>query len=118
MSWAGAHLDATYDLVGEVTPALHFHLADPLGTRRVQVSALGAVEETIQSLPFGNGLAEFIPTNAPSTADDATENHFTGKERDTESGNDYFGARYYSSNGTVYVARLERQPPTRAPRKV
>ena len=22
---------------------------------------------------------------------------FTGKERDTESGNDYFGARYYSS---------------------
>jgi len=23
--------------------------------------------------------------------------HFTGKERDTESGNDYFGARYYSS---------------------
>ena len=28
---------------------------------------------------------------------DATEHHFTGKERDTESGNDYFGARYYSS---------------------
>jgi RHS repeat-associated protein len=24
--------------------------------------------------------------------------HFTGKERDTESGNDYFGARYYSSS--------------------
>jgi len=23
--------------------------------------------------------------------------HFTGKERDSESGNDYFGARYYSS---------------------
>jgi len=23
--------------------------------------------------------------------------HFTGKERDTESGNDYFGARYYAS---------------------
>ena len=26
-----------------------------------------------------------------------TEQHFTGKERDTESGNDYFEARYYSS---------------------
>jgi RHS repeat-associated protein len=24
---------------------------------------------------------------------------FTGKERDTESGNDYFGVRYYSSMG-------------------
>jgi RHS repeat-associated protein len=23
---------------------------------------------------------------------------FTGKERDTESGNDYFGARYYASS--------------------
>jgi RHS repeat-associated protein len=28
---------------------------------------------------------------------DATEHHFTGKERDSESGNDYFGARYYAS---------------------
>jgi RHS repeat-associated protein len=28
---------------------------------------------------------------------DATEQHYTGKERDTESGNDYFGARYYAS---------------------
>jgi hypothetical protein len=26
-----------------------------------------------------------------------TERHFTGKERDTESGNDYFEAHYYSS---------------------
>jgi len=24
--------------------------------------------------------------------------HFTGKERDSESGNDYFGARYYASS--------------------
>lgn len=24
--------------------------------------------------------------------------HYTGKERDTESGNDYFGARYYASS--------------------
>jgi RHS repeat-associated protein len=28
----------------------------------------------------------------------ATEHVFTGKERDTESGNDYFGARYYASS--------------------
>ena len=44
--WAGAHLDATYDPSG-----LHFHLADPLGTRRVQASALGLVEENCLSLP-------------------------------------------------------------------
>ena len=28
----------------------------------------------------------------------ACADHFTGKERDTESGNDYFGARYYASS--------------------
>lgn len=28
----------------------------------------------------------------------ACASHFTGKERDAESGNDYFGARYYASN--------------------
>ena len=27
-----------------------------------------------------------------------SRSHFTGKERDTESGNDYFGARYFGSN--------------------
>jgi RHS repeat-associated protein len=90
--WAGSHLDATYD-----TKGLHFQLADPLGTRRVQTNYQGVVEEYIQSLPFGDNLNPVIPTGAPSTADDATEHHFTRKERDTESGNDYFGARYYSS---------------------
>ena len=35
--WAGSHLDATYDAKG-----LHFHLADPLGTRRIQTNIDGA----------------------------------------------------------------------------
>jgi RHS repeat-associated protein len=90
--WVGAHLDATYDTLG-----LHFHLADPLGTRRVQANVLGQIEETCQSLPFGDAL-NCVLTSSLATADDATEHHFTGKERDTESGNDYFGARYYSSS--------------------
>jgi RHS repeat-associated protein len=83
----GEKLIGTYDSVG-----LHFHIDDPLGTRRAQVSSAGVLEATYQSLPFGDGYA------ASGTAEDPTENHFTGKERDTESGNDYFGARYYNSN--------------------
>jgi RHS repeat-associated protein len=51
-----------------------------------------------QSLPFGDQQNCFTSTNSPVSADDATSLHFTGKERDTESENDYFGARYYSSN--------------------
>ena len=115
--WSGSHLDATYDLdTKSSSPALHFQLADPLGTRRVQTNPSGQVEEDcqtrgphgqvfvrgVESLPFGDGL-NCVKTSL-STADDATEHHFTGKERDTESntgasqtGLDYFGARYYES---------------------
>jgi RHS repeat-associated protein len=96
--WAGGKLTATYDLKG-----IHYELADPLGTKRVQANALGQVDETCTSLPFGNDVGNPIGANCTvvanslSTGDDATEHHFTQKERDTESGNDYFFARYYSS---------------------
>jgi RHS repeat-associated protein len=83
--WAGGRLLATYDGFG-----IHFPLTDPLGTKRIQANAYGAVDETCFSLPYGDGLN--------CIGDDATEHHFTGKERDQESGNDYFSARYYASS--------------------
>lgn len=84
--WAGDKLLGTYDQDG-----LHFYLNDPLGTRRVQTNSAGVVEQTCMGLPFGNGLSCTGSDQYP------TEHHFTGKERDAESGNDYFGARYYGS---------------------
>jgi RNA polymerase sigma factor (sigma-70 family) len=89
--FSAARLTATYD-----TSGLHYSLADPLGTKRVQANISGQIEESCISLPFGDAL-NCTPT-ALATADDATEHHFTGKERDTESGNDYFMARYYASS--------------------
>ena len=86
-AWAGGKLLATYDPTG-----LHFYLNDPLGTRRVQTDYEGVVEQTCSSLPFGDGL------NCTGSSQYPTEHHFTGKERDSESGNDYFGARYYASS--------------------
>jgi RHS repeat-associated protein len=83
-AWAGGKLLATYDNDG-----LHFYLDDPLGSRRVQTDYEGVVERTCASLPFGD-----VETCAPTP----TEHLFTGKERDNESGNDYFGARYYASS--------------------
>jgi RHS repeat-associated protein len=97
----GGGLLATYDFAHG---GLHFALSDPLGTRRVQVSGAGTPELNCLSLPFGNSLGNARATNcvpAPGSlavAPDATEHHFTGKERDTESGNDYFEARYYGSS--------------------
>ncbi|MGB7984008.1 MAG: RHS repeat-associated core domain-containing protein [Terracidiphilus sp.] len=45
-------------------------------------------------MPYGDALP---PAPIGNCYVDATEHHFTGKERDSESGNDDFGARYYSS---------------------
>jgi RHS repeat-associated protein len=78
---------ATYDNDG-----LHFYLNDPLGTRRAQPDYAGVLEQTCTSLPFGDAL------NCGNSTQYPTEHHFTGKERDVESGLDYFGARYYASN--------------------
>ena len=90
-AFEGGRLSATYD-----TQGLHFAIADPLGTKRVEVGTAGCAT-SYASLPYGNGLT---PGTVPGYSQcnlDATEHHFTGKERDTESGNDYFGARYYNS---------------------
>jgi len=84
--FANGELIATYDPSG-----LQFHLSDWLGTRRVQTDYAGKLGAIYQSLPFG----EMIPINQDLGA---TEHHFTGKERDGESGLDNFGARYYASS--------------------
>jgi RHS repeat-associated protein len=100
--YAAGALLATYDNDG-----LHFYLNDPLtgsqrtglrpwgglGTRRAQTDYAGVLEQTCSSLPFGDGLS-----CSGGSLQAPTEHHFTGKERDAESGNDYFGARYYASS--------------------
>jgi RHS repeat-associated protein len=85
--YAGGKLLASYH-----DTQTYFALNDWLGTKRVEYGANGCLS-TFFSLPYGDALAP--SGNCPS---DATEHHLTGKERDTESGNDYFGARYYASS--------------------
>ncbi|HEY1257073.1 MAG TPA: hypothetical protein VGF01_20065, partial [Terracidiphilus sp.] len=57
MAWAhsnvfsAARLTATYDKFG-----LHYELADPLGTKRVQANISGQTEMSWTSLPFGDAL--------------------------------------------------------------
>jgi RHS repeat-associated protein len=58
---------------------------------------VGQPETDIQSLPYGDQLASYPDQYACTYADDSTPLYYTGKERDTESGNDFFGARYYAS---------------------
>ena len=95
--YAAGQLAATYDadLSGQTEGRLYFHLSDWLGTRRQQTDYAANPVLNFTGLPYGDGIST-IPVSANDTAD-ATEHHFTGKERDSESGNDYFGARYHAS---------------------
>jgi RHS repeat-associated protein len=91
-------LGATYDadLTGKTAGPLYFHLSDWLGTRRQQTDYAGNPVLNFTGLPYGDGLTT-IPVSSTDAAD-ATEHHFTSQVRDAESGNDYFGARYYASS--------------------
>jgi len=119
--YAGGKLLGTYDSgCASNIAGLHFYFDDPLpgspatrgprratfarwgglGTRRAQTDYAGVLEQSCVSLPFGDALscAAQPGTTYSASLIAPTEQHFTGKERDTESGNDYFEARYYSSS--------------------
>jgi RHS repeat-associated protein len=67
---------------------LTYNFADWLGTERVRFNSNGTVSFT--DMPYGMNLA--------GTGGDTSAMHFTDKPRDTETGLDYFGARFNASN--------------------
>jgi RHS repeat-associated protein len=75
----------------EPTKTVHFYFSDHLGSHGVVENATGtACEQDIDYYPYGGQENDYCPNVAQNYK-------FTGKERDAESGNDYFEARYYSS---------------------
>jgi RHS repeat-associated protein len=68
-----------------------FYVEDLLGTSRVVTTNTGAVCYDADFYPYGGERPPYTNT--------CTQNayKFEGKERDTETGNDEFGARYYSN---------------------
>ena len=68
--------------------AIYYYAEDLLRSSRVITTSTGTVCYDADFLPFGG---EHVVTNT------CPQNYkFTGKERDTETGNDAFGARYFS----------------------
>ena len=68
---------------------MFYFLSDHLGSARVVTNATGGIVEESDFYPFGG---ERVITDTLNN-----QYKFTGKERDTESGLDYFGLRYMSS---------------------
>jgi len=80
-----------------------FSHSDWLGTERARTGFINSTWntcETIASLPFGDGqtTTPMPGFGFPYGCNPASPLHFTGKERDSESGLDNFGARYNSSS--------------------
>ena len=79
--------------------------ADVLGSTRLVTNGDGTVARNYDYLPFGGEIASgtagrdgtFPADPYPIAATLPDDFKFAGKERDAETGLDYFGARYYSS---------------------
>jgi RHS repeat-associated protein len=90
----GRHL-ATY--AGGAGGTTYFAHADHIGTERVRTTMSAAQCETLANLPFGD-----LETKTGNC--DPSARFFTGKERDPETGLDYFGARYYGSGTGTWLS--------------
>ena len=69
--------------------AVSYYFSDHLKTASVITDSAGAIKAESDYYPWGGEL-QFV-------AADSNHYKFTGKKRDTETGLDYFGARYYSN---------------------
>jgi RHS repeat-associated protein len=88
----GLHL-GTYILNSTRTDTVFYYdHGDWLGTERARTDLSGSPCEKIASLPFGDNQT------ITGTCGDISPMHFTGKERDSESGLDNFEARYLGSS--------------------
>jgi len=91
------------DLSGrnKVDSSKYFYLKYHPGSIRAVVDEKGGIMDAHDGVypdmllignPWGHIIREY-----DNSDNDPTRNKFTGKERDWESGYDYFGARYYNS---------------------
>ena len=79
------------------TPGVQFLTVDHLGSTRVAMRPDGSVVSRMDYEPFGVEAATTSRVADGYTGDPTLRQRFTGKERDAESGLDYFGARFLSA---------------------
>lgn len=77
-----------------------YYFSDHLKTASVITDSAGNIQADSDYYPWGGEL-QFV-------ANDSNHYKFTGKERDTETGLDYFGARYYSNGLGRFITRTGR----------
>ncbi len=86
---------------------VHYYFSDELDSASVITDALGNVQQQYFYYPYG-GLVTSIGS-------DSNHYKFNGKERDSESTLDEFGARYYASNAGRFMTPDWAARPTTVP---
>jgi len=89
--------------------SVHYYFSDHLGSASIITNATGTMppQEESDYYPYGG---EIVVTNG-----DPNPYKFTSKERDTESGLDMFGARYYGSSLGRFMTPDWATKPTNVP---
>jgi RHS repeat-associated protein len=80
-------LASRVDIPGNV---VHYYFHDQLSSTNVVTDALGNIQNESDYYPYGGEIVV--------SSGDSNRYKFTGKERDSESGLDNFGKRYYASS--------------------
>ena len=97
----GGQLVAEYGANVQAQATTQYMTVDHLGSTRVVTDSAGAVVSRVDYEPFGQEIpaqgADLRSNVNGYNGASGVEVKFTGKERDAETGLDYFGARYMSS---------------------
>jgi len=96
-------VEAWGEAAGDSSANIQWLVPDHLGTPRIILDQTGSFANVKRHdyLPFGEELFAGTGGRKPAmgyTPSDNIRQQFTGKERDTETGLDYFASRYYSSS--------------------
>jgi len=99
--YGAGSLLATVEPIAANSNGTRYITSDHLGSPRVVTSSSAAVVSRHDYLPFGDEIGAGVGGRTSGMgfpgAADGLRQKFTSKERDTETGLDYFGARYYTS---------------------
>ena len=87
---------------------VHYYFSNNVGSHTMVTSATGVCEQDIDYFSYGGVIKDHCAT-VPQ------HYKFTGKERDTESGLDMFGARYYGSSLGRFMTPDWAAKPTAVP---
>jgi RHS repeat-associated protein len=80
-------------------PSFYYH-SDHLGSSSYITGDNGQKTQTLAYMPSGEDWVD-LKHNSPSYT---TPYKFTGKEKDTETGYNYYGARYYTDNLSIFLS--------------